>query len=124
MHFGSELDLYLAFLATHWVGDFVLQTNWLAANKCKSNAALSQHVLIYTCCLAATSVIVRGPTPAWMAFTIGNAVLHFATDYFTSRWSSRLYARKDWRKFFVLIGFDQLIHQITLGVTMSLAFYR
>lgn len=119
-----QLWAYLALLATHWVGDFVLQTNWQASNKSKSNAALSQHVLFYTGCLGATSAILFGPSLLWLLFTGGNGLLHFGTDYCTSRWSSRLFAKQDWRKFFVVIGFDQLIHQITLAVTMWLVFYR
>jgi hypothetical protein len=46
------------------------------------------------------------------------------TDYCTSRVSSRLYATQDWHRFFIVVGFDQVIHQVSLAATMSLAFYR
>src|SRR4029077_195261 len=38
----------VALLATHWVGDFVLQTNFQASNKNKRLDALSLHVATYT----------------------------------------------------------------------------
>jgi hypothetical protein len=120
----SQLWLYLALLGTHWVADFVLQTDWQALNKSKNNVALSRHVLVYTACLGAVSAVLFGPGRLWLLFVVGNGLLHFGTDYCTSRWSSRLYAKQDLHNFFVVIGFDQLIHQATLAATMWLAFYR
>jgi Protein of unknown function (DUF3307) len=110
---------YLALLAVHWVADFVLQTHWQASNKSKSNNALLRHVGSYTLALwVATPVIFGLPTFSMVFFVALNSVLHFATDYFTSRASSKLYAKQDWHNFFVVIGFDQLIHQTTLAATM------
>ncbi len=115
---------YQALLATHWVGDFVVQTNWQAANKSKNNRALLHHVLFYTGCLGATSAVLFFPGMRWLIFIIGNGALHFATDYWTSRWSAPLFEKQDLRKFFMVVGFDQLIHQVTLGITLWLVFYR
>ena len=36
----------------------------------------------------------------------------------------RLYAKQDLHNFFIVVGFDQVIHQLSLAATMSLAFYR
>lgn len=65
-----------------------------------------------------------------------NGALHFATDYMTSRWTSRLWGEafklvcsacgcpnyppldKPIHNFFVVIGVDQYIHQFTLAATM------
>ena len=104
-------------LATHWVGDFVLQTNFQASNKNKRLDALSRHVATYTATLFVVAAILFG----WMlaiTFAAVNGALHFATDYITSRATSKLWAEQDWHRFFVMIGFDQLIHQVTLASTL------
>lgn len=114
-------------LAVHWVADFVLQTHWQASNKSKNNVALARHVLVYTACLAAGALpLLAWPDRGiqWLAFVAANGALHFATDYGTSRWSSRLWSKQDWHNFFVVIGLDQLIHQVTIGVTMWVLFFR
>jgi hypothetical protein len=120
---SRQLATFLALLVSHWIADFVLQTDWQAANKSKNNIALSCHVLVYTACLAAVSALLSGPGLLWLIFVVGNGLLHFGTDYCTSRVSARFYAKQEWHKFFVVVGFDQVIHQLSLAVTMSLAFY-
>lgn len=110
---------FVSLLATHWIADFVCQTHWQASNKSKNNEALGRHVSTYMLVLTLPSIAIFGFWNAGM-FVLGNGVLHFITDYFTSRWSSRLYAKQDWHNFFVVIGGDQLIHQITLAATMWL----
>jgi hypothetical protein len=111
---------FLALLAVHWVADFVLQTHWQASNKSKRMDALARHVGCYTMVLffAVPFVFPGEHYGPWSAFILLNGSLHFLTDYVTSRISSKLYAKQDWHNFFVVIGFDQLIHQATLGGTM------
>lgn len=117
----TQLWQFLALLAVHWIADFVLQTHWQATNKSKNNRALAQHVCVYTSALAAyVSFAFASAGMGILIFVAVNGVLHFATDWCTSRMSSRLYAKQDWHNFFVVIGFDQLIHQTTLAVTMAL----
>jgi hypothetical protein len=114
----TPLWQFVVLLGTHWLADFVLQTHWQASNKSKRIDALARHVAVYTSVLLVVSVILFGRNGA--AFAVLNGLLHFATDYFTSRWSSRLYAKQDWHNFFVVIGLDQFIHQVTLAATMHL----
>jgi hypothetical protein len=118
----TPLWQFVVLLVAHWFADFVLQTHWQAQNKSKNNVALFRHVLVYTFIIAHASLVLFGPGPGWLAFVLVNFALHFATDYFTSRASSKLYAKQDWHNFFVVIGFDQLIHQITLAATMWFMF--
>ncbi len=106
-------------LATHWVGDFVLQTNFQASTKNKRLDALSLHVATYTATLFVAAVILFGLMSA-VTFAAVNGALHFATDYITSRVSSKFWAEENWHRFFVTIGFDQLIHQATLASTLWL----
>lgn len=109
---------FVALLGTHWFADFVCQTKWQASNKSKNNEALARHVGSYTVILGLATLVMFGIAWTTMVFIVVNGMLHFVTDYFTSRWSSKLYAKQDWHNFFVVIGFDQLIHQATLAATL------
>lgn len=110
---------FLILLVVHWIADFVLQTHWQASNKSKNNEALLRHVGVYTLALASYTAIVVTPWFVTGVYFISlNGILHFITDYITSRMSSKLYVKQDWHNFFVVIGLDQLIHQFTLGLTM------
>jgi hypothetical protein len=76
--------------------------------------ALSLHVATYTATLFVAAAILFG----WMlaiTFAAVNGALHFATDYFTSRAASKLWAEQNWHRFFVMI---ELIHQVTLASTL------
>ena len=110
---------FVALLAVHWLGDFVVQTHWQASNNSKRLDALAKHIATYTLVLAAGSITLFGVDGA--PFAAINGIFHFGTDYFTSRWTAKLYARSDWHNFFVVIGLDQLAHQVTLAATLPIA---
>jgi uncharacterized protein DUF3307 len=112
----SVLWQFLFLLSAHWVADFLCQTHWQASNKSKNNVALSRHVLNYTIVMWAFALFLLPPT-ASAYFAAITFITHFATDYVTSRISSKLYAKQDWHNFFVVIGLDQLIHQVTIAAT-------
>lgn len=139
------MTAFLVLLGVHWFADFVLQTHWQASNKSKNNVALAEHVITYTAMIG-IAVPAIFQVVDWRAaeFVAVNGVLHFATDYVTSRISSRLFMaqfdsvgimvgqRAETRLamkngfnppwFFVVIGADQLIHQVTLALTMKVFF--
>mgnify|MGYP000291670645 CR=1 FL=1 len=117
------ISIILIFL-THWLSDFICQTHEMSIKKSKSLLWLSYHVLVYS----------TVTTLCWMAFfgrdfdsfnTTTLLILsitfltHWFTDYFTSRWTSKLWEKKDVHNFFVVIGFDQLIHATTLLITYN-----
>jgi hypothetical protein len=107
----------IAILAIHFIADFIVQTRWQATNKSKRLDALTQHVTTYTLCLLATWAFVAAgvhaePIAKWALL---NGLLHFATDYLTSRrtaanWNNGAPGKAFW----VWLGFDQFIHAATL----------
>ncbi len=127
------IPIYL--LATHFVADFIFQSDWMALNKSKDNKALGVHCLIYSLCFVYLGLL----------FSLLTLLTHFTTDFLTSRLTSKLwfvdlrirsnnlekilrwpfFAKIDLRKrhwFFVMIGFDQLIHYVTLALTYRFLF--
>ena len=103
-------------LLSHWLGDFAFQTSDMALGKCHSMKWLLYHVGTYSAILLAFSVFLL-PTEHVPVFVGANAVLHLITDYFTSRWAQK--HRKEPRKFFPILGLDQLIHTLTLYWTLE-----
>jgi hypothetical protein len=103
-----DISIIITILALHFVGDFMLQSDAIAKNKSKSNIALTQHVLIYTFVLMWTL------HPLW---AIVNGIAHFIVDYITSRLTSHYWQKGNTHVFFVVIGFDQIMHFIILFTT-------
>jgi membrane-bound metal-dependent hydrolase YbcI (DUF457 family) len=110
-------------IVSHWIADFVFQSHWMATNKSKNNIALGSHVLVYTIIiglLLGIPLYVYGNIPyntlaTWVAV---NGILHFLTDYITSRITSKLWQKQDYHNFFVVVGLDQVIHYTCLFATI------
>ena len=121
------MNLYLLylFLFLHWFADFLCQPHYVAVNKSKSVWVLLLHVLMYTILLALGTVwLVPQSTPLykdpWAMWLGANAILHLATDAFTSKISSRLWQEQRWHSFFSMIGFDQLLHVFAILATTQI----
>lgn len=114
------LICYLLFL--HWMADFVLQSDFIAQNKSKSNTILFYHCLVYA---GIFTLFTLNPLYGGLL-----GLIHFPVDYITSRLNSKMFSK--WfayikeethdpyqkpptlHNFFVSIGFDQFIHVITI----------
>jgi len=114
----------ICLLAVHWLGDFVLQSHWMSVNKSKRIDALAIHVATYTTTLLIGSGLLFGvDNIGLLALFVGvNGSLHLATDFVTSKITSRLWDQQREHLFFVMLGFDQLVHQVTLVATVWLIF--
>lgn len=115
------INILLFLIFIHWVADFFCQTEKMATNKSKNNFWLSAHIFTYTTITVAcwlllffmTSWLVL-PWVTCMHMFIYIFLMHWITDYITSRITSSLYAKQDYHNFFVVIGFDQVLHYIQL----------
>ena len=129
--------LILQVVFAHWVSDFVLQSGWMATNKSRNWWALSSHVAVYTASLGvimlvsgafflqevyehAPNAVIYAMTPvAFLLWVAINGILHFITDAITSRITTQLWIKGDMHNFFVVVGFDQLVHYICLFTTLT-----
>ena len=110
-----DLYVFIYILTAHWVADFVLQTRQMAENKSKDNIALATHGTAYT---LGMMVLTLNPM-----YALVNGIAHVVVDYYTSRLSSRMWKKGDVHSFFVVIGFDQLLHVATLAITYGLLWH-
>lgn len=115
-----------ALIFTHWIADFIFQTDDMAKNKSKSNVWLGKHVFVYGgilwafCLLTVALSGFKLPQDfRYLQFVGINMAGHFVTDYFTSRINSNLWAKGEVHNFFVCVGFDQAIHLCTLIATYN-----
>jgi hypothetical protein len=110
--------LFIIFI--HWVADFVLQTRHMGLRKSSSNYYLTLHVLVYTfSTIMAWSIVL--PLIGFHLTTLSVSLafsliflLHWLTDYITSRQTTKLYKEEKYYEFFVMIGFDQVLHYVQL----------
>lgn len=117
-------------IIAHWVSDFVFQTEYEGNNKSKRFSALLSHTFTYATVMFLFIEILfftglLGIHSYWTLITFW--VLMFGThtiiDYYTSRWTSSLYANNKIRKFFKVIGLDQVLHYITIYISLMLIFF-
>lgn len=106
---------------THWVADFICQSDWMAKNKSKSNEALFVHIMAYSSTLMFLTGVIGiacgygdDSCRPLIYFTLVNGAAHFIIDYFTSRYNSKMWAAGKVHEFFVGVGFDQALHMATL----------
>lgn len=110
------MKIVLLILLTHFVADFIFQTDKQAINKSTSNLWLTKHVLTYMLGLQTFAIIhvIFFLDIQIYTWVVVNGVLHWITDYFTSRLNSYLWKKEMRHWFFVGIGADQMIHYTCL----------
>lgn len=107
----------LTIFIVHFLADFVFQTSQMATGKSKSLKWLSIHVGVYGLVSVISLILIGQSAHSYylgFAWWLGNVALHFITDFITSKLTSRFWNAKNYRLFFVMIGFDQLIHNLCL----------
>lgn len=108
---------FTVFIVAHYVGDFMLQSRKIATKKSSSILALSIHVAIYAATLLVFSLLVNFTPHQRAMFVIYNGLLHFITDYISSRITAKALSNGNTKKFWDTIGVDQFTHIYTLYIT-------
>ncbi len=97
------MTVLLFLLTCHFIGDFLLQSNWMALNKSQSTfiglLALTWHAEVYALTFAVGILVCLWPVDElwysidwsrFCAFVGLTFVTHWVTDFVTSRWTARL----------------------------------
>lgn len=119
-------------IVLHYIGDFIFQDEEWAVNKSKSFICLIRHTLTYSFLWFVSSYLLfryyegHGSSESLIGsmlfFTI-TLFFHTVTDYYTSRITSNLFAKKKLGSpipnlgAFSMIGFDQILHYLQLFTT-------
>ena len=110
--------IFIYIMLIHFLGDFALQTNEQATKKSSDNIQLIYHVSIYSAIWFIASLPIIG---AWaILFAFITYFTHFITDYCSSRIGKSFWDKQDMHNGFVIVGFDQIIHFITLWYTLQI----
>jgi hypothetical protein len=113
-----QFVLFLFFLLlSHWYLDFELQDNEMALQKSDNNKVLAKHCLIYAGPLS-LAFLTLSITAGIVSFVV-LFVSHFAIDYVTARMNKKFWLNNKRHEFFVMVGFDQYLHQ---GVLLFLTY--
>lgn len=108
----THADILICLMFAHWIADFLCQTRVIAENKSKSIKILSIHVAIYTSIVTLAFAFFNPEN--LIGFFLANFVLHWITDFITSRITTYFYLKENMYGFFSTIGFDQYIHLVCL----------
>jgi len=107
----NYLNAFLLIIWMHLFADFFLQTDKMATSKSGSAKWLTIHVSVYTL----PFLILLG----WQ-YALVNGVLHWATDFFSSKATSWLWKKNERHWFFAVIGIDQAVHMTCMVATLHL----
>jgi len=101
-----------------WIADFVLQSRRIAENKSKNFNILVEHIIIVTCTLFVTLLVITDVKTAGN-ISIVNGASHLIIDFITSRITTYFYINNKIHAFFTTIGFDQFLHASILIWTVQ-----
>lgn len=110
----------------HFISDFVLQPDKIAKTKSKKISSLLIHIAIYGSSFfvmsLVTSLFFKGvlnlPIVTLVVYCLVNSWLHLMVDFVTSKVTSYLWKEGRVHDFFVVIGIDQLLHNLCLIWTL------
>lgn len=117
--------LFLWIVITHWVADFIFQSDKWANTKSSSFKSLIKHTITYSIIMSVLWYpIFLGDFEKLYLFFILTLITHTITDFFTSKIVKKKFDKKEYGSSipnfgaFTVIGFDQVIHYTTIIFTL------
>jgi hypothetical protein len=120
MTLALVLPSLLAFQIKHYFCDFVLQTKWqIMGKKVYGGPGGLLHAFLHA--VASVPPLYLLGVPLWMlvAAPIGELVLHYHIDWAKSQIDERFHLADTESRYWIVFGFDQLLHQLTYLVFVA-----
>lgn len=113
----SQFDVLLI---AHLIGDFLLQTSWMAKYKATKWLPLLTHVSIYTVVIALFGMFSGGLSlSAILIVFLGHIILDRKT--FVMFWVQQVQTAKGPEKVWLSIVADQIFHLILLAIAIAIS---
>lgn len=106
-------------LTAHYICDFLLQRNDDTTNKNHSINSLINHTIMYSITMGFFYFISSSNNYDYLIFTITMFLTHTFIDFITSKIETYLYRKNNIKGFFNIVGIDQLLHYITIFLTIK-----
>jgi membrane-bound metal-dependent hydrolase YbcI (DUF457 family) len=113
-------QIFLGILLIHFLADFGLQTHEQSQLKSYSLTYLFYHVGVYSLVITLSVFVYSGDFEVSFKFGMLTFLLHYLTDFITSRIGKPFWEKEDYHNGFVVVGFDQVLHYIQLIYTFKL----
>lgn len=110
----NYLTLYILLVGAHTIGDYALQSNWIAMEKCKSLYVLFVHTMIWTTTVSIFGLLMGFALDAKMILGV-LLIPHFIMDYTKaqSKWFGKVVSIPKYQ-----LAIDQVFHYVQLAVLL------
>ncbi|QFF97784.1 DUF3307 domain-containing protein [Psychrobacillus glaciei] len=109
------MGVFSYLLIGHLIGDYLLQTNWMARNKSKKWLPLLVHCIVYTVIIIGILYIGNGWLPLNAILLIFVSHLILDKRVFVVWWVKNIMGAKEKDAGWLIIIADQIFHIIVLG---------
>lgn len=106
-----SIPILFYLLLVHFLADFVCQTHKQATRKSTSNKYLFYHVFTYSIIWIPAIFVLTSSLVISLLFGGITFILHFITDWITSRLTKHYREKEDFHNFFIIIEADQMLHR-------------
>ncbi|REB10129.1 DUF3307 domain-containing protein [Sporosarcina sp. BI001-red] len=110
------MTLFSYLIVGHLIGDYLLQTNWMASGKATKWAPLLTHCFVYTSVVSVAFLISTGMISFWMVVIIFLSHIILDRRRFVAWWALAIMGVKEGEPAWLLIIADQVFHIIVLAI--------